>query len=79
MPSRAAAANATERVEERARRGGPSVGGTGDRAMQTYEIKLVWRGGTYSERVQAMTSERARRAVLERFSGATIMRVVKVE
>ncbi len=46
--------------------------------MQTYEIKLVWRGGTYSERVQAMTAERARRAVLERFSGATIMQVVKV-
>ena len=46
--------------------------------MNTYEVNIVWKGGTYRERIEAMSAERARRAVLERFPGATIMRVARV-
>ena len=43
--------------------------------MNTYEVNIVWKGGTYRERIEAMSAERARRAVLERFPGATVLRV----
>ena len=46
--------------------------------MTMYEVNLVWRGATYRERIEAMSAERARRAVLERFPGASIMRVARV-
>ena len=46
--------------------------------MSEYEITLVWRGGTYRERVEAMSAERARRAAMERYPGASIMRVACV-
>jgi len=46
--------------------------------MSEYEVTLVWRGGTYRERIEAMSAERARRAAMERYLGATIMRVARV-
>ena len=46
--------------------------------MNTYEVNIVWQGGTYRERIEAMSAERARRAALERFPGATVMRVACV-
>ena len=46
--------------------------------MSMYEISLVWRGATYREQIQAMSAERARRAAMERFPGATVLRVSRV-
>jgi len=46
--------------------------------MSEYQVTLVWRGGTYRERIEAMSAERARRAALERFPGATVLRVARV-
>ena len=46
--------------------------------MTMYEVDLVWRGGTYRERIEAMSAERARRAALERYPGATVLRVACV-
>lgn len=46
--------------------------------MSEYEITLIWRGGTHRETVVAMSAERARRAALERYPGATVMRVARV-
>ena len=43
--------------------------------MSEYQVTLVWRGGTYRERIEAMSAERARRAAMERFPGATVLRV----
>jgi len=42
--------------------------------MTMYEVDLVWRGGTYHERIEAISAERARRAAMERYPGATTMR-----
>jgi hypothetical protein len=52
--------------------------GTEEIIMSMYEISLVWRGATYREQVQAMSAERARRAAMERFPGATVLRVARV-
>jgi len=46
--------------------------------MSVYEVQLVWRGATYREQIQAMSAERARRAAMERFPGATALRVACV-
>jgi len=46
--------------------------------MSEYQVTLVWRGGTYNETIDAMSAERARRAALERYPGATVMRVACV-
>ena len=46
--------------------------------MSEYQVTLVWQGGTYSETIAAMSAERARRAALERYPGATVMRVARV-
>lgn len=46
--------------------------------MSVYEVQLVWRGATYQEQIQAMSAERARRAAMERFPGATVLRVARV-
>ena len=48
------------------------------RTMSVYEVNIVWRGGTYRERITAMSAERARRAAMERYPGASIMRVARV-
>jgi hypothetical protein len=50
----------------------------GGRIMSMYEISLVWRGATYRELIQSMSAERARRAAMERFPGATVLRVARV-
>jgi len=55
------------------------VGGrTEENVMAIYEVDLVWHGGTYRECIEAMSAERARRAALARYPGASVMRVVRV-
>lgn len=46
--------------------------------MSVYEVNIVWEGGTYRERIEAMSAERARRAALERYPGGTVLRVACV-
>jgi hypothetical protein len=46
--------------------------------VSTYEINLVWRGATYREKIQAISAERARRAAMERFPRATVLRVSRI-
>jgi len=46
--------------------------------MSEYQVTLVWRGGTYRERIEAMSAERARRTALERYPSGTVLRVACV-
>jgi len=46
--------------------------------MHAYEVEVIWRGGIYRERIEAMSAALARRAALERFPGGTVRRVLRV-
>ena len=46
--------------------------------MHTFEVEVNWHGTTVKESIQATSPANARRAILARFPGGTLRRIVRV-